>query len=58
MLLEDIEYCRQRIAEEESAARAAPSWEAGCVHQQLVMLYQAQLAVLMKGASSQDKLAA
>lgn len=58
MLTKDIEYCRQKIAEEERAELDAPSAEAGCVHQQLAMLYKAQLAVLLRTASSKDKIAA
>jgi hypothetical protein len=58
MLREDIEYCRQRIAEEQGAEKAAPSWEAGCVHQQLALLYEAQLAALMNRMNSQSELAA
>jgi hypothetical protein len=58
MLREDIEYCRQKIADEERAAAAAPSWETGCVHQQMAMLYKAELALLLKSVNSEDKLAA
>jgi hypothetical protein len=58
MLCEDIEYCRQRIAEEERAAETAPSWETGCVHQQLAMLYKVELAMLLRNAASKENFAA
>ncbi len=44
--LSDIEYCEQRIAQEEAVARSASSREAGEVHEQMAMLYKAQLQVL------------
>jgi len=43
---DDLHYCSRRIAEEEALAEAAGSWEAGLVHDQMAMLYRAQLASL------------
>lgn len=42
----DIEYCRQRIAEEEALAQSQDSSYAREVHAQMAMLYKAQLELL------------
>jgi len=45
---DDCRYCERRVAEEEDLARQAGSWEAGLVHEQLAMLYRAQLTTLRR----------
>ncbi|MBC7159188.1 MAG: hypothetical protein H5U21_03955 [Porphyrobacter sp.] len=45
---DDIHYYAERMAEEERRARAAPYPEAAEVHQQIAMLYRAQLALLTR----------
>lgn len=42
----DIDYCTRMVAQEEKLAGDAPSPEAAEVHQQMLMLYRAQLTVL------------
>jgi hypothetical protein len=46
---DDIQYCQQRIAEEEAIARSTDSQEAGEMHSQMAMLYRAQLVLLKSG---------
>ena len=45
---DDCLYCVRRVAAEEALARQAGSWEAGLVHEQLAMLYRAQLTTLRR----------
>ena len=54
MLRDDIEYCSNRIAEEERRARDAPGPEVGCVHLRMAMLYKAQLTSLLKNLPDEE----
>lgn len=45
---QDIQYYAGRMAEEERLARAAPCREAAEVHQQIALLYRAQLDLLTR----------
>lgn len=47
---QDVRHCAKMIAEERRLAQAAPSIEAAEVHNQLAMLYEAQLRVLTQRA--------
>ena len=48
MIRSQIERCRARIVEEERCARMAPNPEARHAHDQMVMLYRAKLAMLLR----------
>ena len=48
MIRSQIERCRARIAEEERCALLAPTPEAQHAHDQMVMLYRAKLAMLLR----------
>lgn len=54
MVQSDIDHCLSRIAEEERLAEKAPSGEAAQPHLQLVMLYRAQLKMLLRRQPSSD----
>ena len=48
MIRSQIERCRARIAEEERCALMARTPEARHAHAQMVMLYRAKLAMLLR----------
>lgn len=50
---DQIEYCLQRIAEEEAISRQAGSPEAAESHNQMAMLYRIQLQLLKSSRVAQ-----
>ena len=47
----ELKHCLTMIESEEQLARTAPSEEAAEMHQQMIMLYRAQLEHLRKAAA-------
>jgi hypothetical protein len=55
MAEDDLEYCRNRIAEETFRAQAAPYPEVAEKHLQMVMLYRTQLAALARAVRAEKE---